>query len=89
VRKSRDVESFGYETHDGISARVEIYRISDKEGWWLEVIDERGDLTRWDATSEPSQKTQCVWASKSDRYPGFAAVKSSDEFPKATKISAR
>jgi hypothetical protein len=39
----------GYETHDAKSARVEIFRYIDQEGWWLEVIDQTGNLTRWDA----------------------------------------
>jgi hypothetical protein len=38
-------------TRDGISVRVEIYRlVGGSEGWSLEVIDQEGASTVWDDT---------------------------------------
>ena len=38
-------------TRDGITVRVEIYRLVGRgEGWSLEVVDERGGSIVWDGT---------------------------------------
>lgn len=34
-------------THDGITVRVEIYRLDGTEGWTLELVDEEGGSTVW------------------------------------------
>ncbi|NLR97400.1 hypothetical protein HGP17_11245 [Rhizobium sp. P38BS-XIX] len=54
----------GYETHDGLSVRVEIFQVSGTDGWWLEVIDTNGRLTCWDAP----------FASEKDAYIEFCAT---------------
>jgi hypothetical protein len=47
---------------DGITVRVEIYRIAgSKNGWSLEVVDEEGGSTVWDET----------FASDKDAYTEF------------------
>ena len=33
---------------EGCKFRIEIYRIEDKAGWALEVVDEEGTSTVWD-----------------------------------------
>jgi hypothetical protein len=41
----------GIVTRDGVSVRVEIYRLTDRnEGWTLEVIDHEDASTVWDDT---------------------------------------
>jgi hypothetical protein len=38
-------------TRDGITVRVEIYRLAGRgEGWSLEVVDQLGGSTVWDGT---------------------------------------
>jgi hypothetical protein len=38
-------------TRDGITVRVEIYRLAGRgEGWSLEVVDQQGGSTVWDGT---------------------------------------
>ncbi|TCR71477.1 MULTISPECIES: hypothetical protein [Rhizobium/Agrobacterium group] len=54
----------GYETHEGLSVRVEIFQIAGTDHWWLEVIDTNGRLTRWDAP----------FASEKDAYLEFCAT---------------
>ncbi len=34
-------------THDGLTVRVEIYKIEGTDGWTLELIDEEGGSTVW------------------------------------------
>ena len=46
----------GSVTRDGITVRVEIYRIAGRgEGWSLEVIDREGASTVWDDTFADDQ----------------------------------
>ena len=46
----------GRVTRDGITVRVEIYRIAGRgEGWALEVIDGEGASTVWDDTFADDQ----------------------------------
>jgi hypothetical protein len=41
----------GSVARDGISVRVEIYRLAEGgEGWTLEVVDQEGASTVWDET---------------------------------------
>ena len=35
-------------TDQGVSVRVEIYRLEDRPGWTLEVVNEQGTSTVWD-----------------------------------------
>ena len=43
-------------TRDGVTIRVEIYRIRDRgEGWSLEVVDHEGASTVWDETFPTDQ----------------------------------
>ena len=39
---SRDVSG------DDVTVRVEIYRLEDRPGWALEVVNDRGTSTVWD-----------------------------------------
>lgn len=36
------------ETREGITVRIEIYRLEDRPGWSLEVVNDRGTSTVWD-----------------------------------------
>ena len=43
-------------TRDGVTVRIEIYRIRDSgEGWSLEVVDHEGTSTVWDETFPTDQ----------------------------------
>ena len=43
-------------TRDGVTVRIEIYRIRDRgEGWSLEVVDHEGASTVWDETFPTDQ----------------------------------
>ena len=33
---------------DGVTVQVEIYRLDDRPGWTLEVVNEKGTSTVWD-----------------------------------------
>ncbi len=35
-------------SRDGVTVQVEIYRIEERPGWALEVINDRGTSTVWD-----------------------------------------
>jgi hypothetical protein len=35
-------------TRDGVTVQVEIYKLDDGEGWWLELVDEEGSSTVWE-----------------------------------------
>ncbi len=35
-------------SRDGVTVRVEIYRLEDRPGWSLEVVNDRGTSTVWD-----------------------------------------
>ena len=35
-------------TDQGVTVRVEIYRLDDRPGWTLEVVNEKGTSTVWD-----------------------------------------
>jgi hypothetical protein len=35
-------------SRDGVGVRVEIYRLEDRPGWALEVVNDRGTSTVWD-----------------------------------------
>ena len=39
---SRDV------SRDGVAVRVEIYRLEDRPGWALEVVNDKGTSITWD-----------------------------------------
>lgn len=39
-------------TQDGITVEVLIYRLEDRPGWALEVVDETGTSTVWDELFE-------------------------------------
>ena len=39
---SRDV------SHDGVTVRVEIYRLEDRPGWALEIVNDKGTSIAWD-----------------------------------------
>jgi hypothetical protein len=46
-------------TRDGITVRVEIYRLAGRgEGWSLEVVDQKGGSTVWDGTFANDQDAQ-------------------------------
>jgi hypothetical protein len=36
------------ESRDGVTVRIEIYRLEDRPGWALEVVNDRGTSTVWD-----------------------------------------
>ena len=40
------------ESRDGVTVRVEIYRLEDCPGWVLEVVNDRGTSTVWDELFE-------------------------------------
>lgn len=54
----------GYETHEGLSVRLEIFQFIGTSEWWLEVIDPNGRLTQWDKP----------FASEKDAYLEFCAT---------------
>jgi hypothetical protein len=35
-------------TRDGVTVQVEIYKLDNGEGWWLELVDEEGGSTVWE-----------------------------------------
>lgn len=39
-------------SRDGVAVRVEIYRLEDRPGWSLEVVNDRGTSTVWDELFE-------------------------------------
>nr|WP_221239618.1 hypothetical protein [Sphingomonas xinjiangensis] len=40
------------ESRDGVTVRVEIYRLEDRPGWALEVVNGEGTSTVWDELFE-------------------------------------
>ncbi len=39
-------------SRDGVTVRIEIYRLEDRPGWSLEVVNDRGTSTVWDELFE-------------------------------------
>ncbi len=39
-------------SRDGVTVRIEIYRLEDRPGWSLEVVNDRGTSTVWDELYE-------------------------------------
>lgn len=39
-------------SRNGVAVRVEIYRLEDRPGWSLEVVNDRGTSTVWDELFE-------------------------------------
>jgi hypothetical protein len=42
-------------TQDGITVKVEIYGLDDREGWALELVDQEWNSTVWDETFATDQ----------------------------------
>ncbi len=39
-------------SRDGVAVRIEIYRLEDRPGWSLEVVNDKGTSTVWDELFE-------------------------------------
>jgi hypothetical protein len=46
----------GHVTEEGVTVRVEIYRLEDRPGWTLEVVNDEGTSTVWEQPFDSDQE---------------------------------
>lgn len=48
-------------SQDDVTIHVEIYRLPDREGWTLEVLDQDAGTTVWETTFETDEKAYQIF----------------------------